>query len=312
MVNPARASSGSDSISSSVDKVFLDCFEKQMNSLKAIGLTVAAGRSQSTLLFGLPGNGRTFALRTVMSLLARDHSSAFASILNVTPASLFGIVKSLDGLTNPFEAISKQSIAAKRPTLLCFEEIDAYSPPHILLEARPLESGSDFSRSFSNSVLTSEFASFLDRIMIEERIWVVGIVNSPGDCAPAIIQRFTIPIFFGMPELNAIEAIIGNMLGTNRGKAIGRLLVRKTSEFGIYLSFNALIYACNEVNREKTLKELSDEDIVSRILAFRGSGITAESVKRYERINSGFINVSLNEAMPFWSKELKRLEVEHS
>jgi len=308
MTESHRSPSGVGHIAADVERAFMVCYEKQMQALEAIGLTVASGRSQSTLLFGLPGNGRMFALSATLDHIVRDHDKAIASYNHYTAAFLLRIVQSLDTrFADPFDHVLRTSMLAKRPTMICFEEIDAISHGPILLEeARSLRSESDFS---SYSVLTSQFVSLLDKLMKVNKIWIVGIANSPGECDPAIIQRFRIPIFFGIPNLKGMEAIISNTLKARRSKAVARLLFRKTSEFGIYLSMNSIVNACREIHKErKALDDLSDDDMVSRILASYGSGIAAESVRRYERTNSGFINVCLNETLPFWSKELKRFE----
>lgn len=274
------------------ERIFVSCYEKQMRALAAIGLTAASGRSQSTLLFGLPGSGKTSALNALTRILERDFGKSFY-FHYIESTRFFSQRRSEPGPSkDPFEEI-RRSIS-KRPAMICFDEIDIISRPRIELD-------------FFGFLLMNQFAMFLDNIMTENETWVIGVANSPGECDPAIMQRFRIPVFFDLPDLDVIEAIIGNMLGKGRNKAVARLLLRKTSEIGIHLSLHALLSACRELNREKeALNEWPDEDIVSRILAIRGSGIPAESLRNYERINAGFIKVSLNEALPFWSKELER------
>lgn len=275
-------------------------YDMQIEALTGIGLFVNKGYSQTVLVFGFPGTGKSevpFVLvRSLMETFRVPFSLTMVNCDNIAiELSIPTRKRLLKELDNAIDTATKNL-----PALICFDEIDALSA------ALPTE------KTIAGTV-SRWLRRFLDDVQRSDQTLVLAITNYPRNIDPAVFRRLRIPVYFDLPSLEVIEKIIQSRLGLSKSGSIAQLLSRRMSEFGLVQLGADVIRACEELKKSAEaldLDKMSDDEIANSLITLAGPGATREMVEKYIHDHSSLIQLSLNAVIPFWRRYARREHTE--
>jgi SpoVK/Ycf46/Vps4 family AAA+-type ATPase len=184
------------------------------------------------LLFGPPGNGKTYLAKAAAANCGAVFFSVSASALT---SKWHG--ESEKVLRTLFEVAHQAS-----PSIIFLDEIDS------VLSSRG-EGEHEASRR-----LKTEFLVQFDGITASQggssaanRVIVLGATNRPFDLDDAVIRRFPLRLFIPLPSADARANLIGNLLRQHKTKMAEKELAALGKQFDGY-SFSDLTNVCKEAS----------------------------------------------------------------
>uniref|UniRef100_UPI00358EA393 spastin-like n=1 Tax=Myxine glutinosa TaxID=7769 RepID=UPI00358EA393 len=234
--------------------------------------------ARGLLLFGPPGNGKTLLAKAVASVCNATFFSISASSLTSK------YVGEGEKLVRALFAVAKEL----HPSIIFIDEMDS-----LLCERK--EGEHEASRR-----LKTEFLMQFDGIHSngEERVLVMGATNRPQELDEAVLRRFPKRIYVDMPDEEARNQILKNLLEKHGGplcdKDILRLSRMTTGYSGSDLTALAKDAALGPI-RELTvdqvksmdamkIRSISMKDFVESLKKIRGS-VNMQSLKAFQEWN---------------------------
>ncbi|CEL94577.1 unnamed protein product [Vitrella brassicaformis CCMP3155] len=199
---------------------------------------------KGVLLFGPPGNGKTFIARAVASQCRATFFTVSASSLT---SRWFG---EGEKLVRALFAVARK----RQPSVVFIDEVDS------LLSARSQNEHDAMRR------LKTEFLIAFDGVTSskQDRILVLGATNRPMDLDEAALRRFPKRIFIPLPEPATRKALIMKLLGKNKHDLKGRALDRLVADTDGY-SASDLTALCSEASLGPIREYSSDPAALARI-----------------------------------------------
>ncbi|WP_303674316.1 ATP-binding protein [Vampirovibrio chlorellavorus] len=179
--------------------------------------------ASGVLLYGPPGNGKTFFAKAVAE-------EAGANFLEIHPSSIASpyIHETSKFIGEAFDAAAKMAKKTKRPTVLLIDEVDAMAPQ------RQGES--------VNLHHNEEVAEFLNQLneCARKNVFVVATTNLPDMLDPALVRsgRMNAKIYVGAPDEASRQQVLGMYLQKRAAHVLDEQidvagLARKTQGYSI-------------------------------------------------------------------------------
>lgn len=191
---------GMESLKSDLNRLLVDQL-KNPQIYKDYGLE---NSSSGVLLYGPPGNGKTFFAKA----LAEEANANFLEIHPSTIASPY-IHQTSKMIGGAFDAAAEAAKKSKKPTVLLIDEVDAVAP----------QRGGDVSSNHNNE----EVAEFLNQLneCSDKNVFVVATTNLPDRLDPALVRsgRMNAKIYVGAPDQASREQVLKHYL-TKRSPSV--------------------------------------------------------------------------------------------
>lgn len=153
--------------------------------------------ASGVLLYGPPGNGKTFFAKAV----AEEAGANFLEIHPSTIASPY-IHQTSKFISEAFDAAAAAAKKSRKPTVLLIDEVDAVAPQRM----------GDSSNNHNNE----EVAEFLNQLneCATKNVFVVATTNLPDNLDPALIRsgRMNAKIYVGAPDEKSRAQVINQYL----------------------------------------------------------------------------------------------------
>lgn len=225
---------GMEGLKSDLNRLLVDQIQNPQ-LYKDYGLENSAS---GMLLYGPPGNGKTFFAKAV----AEEAGANFLEIYPSTIGSPF-IHETSKFIGESFDAAAEMAKKTKRPTVLLIDEVDAMAP----------QQGGDSVNTHHNE----EVAEFLNQLneCAQKNVFVVATTNLPAMLDPALVRsgRMNAKIYVGAPDEPSRKQVldmylkqrsaqvladgmdVGNLAGKTHGYSIADLkeLVNQASRFAL-------------------------------------------------------------------------------
>jgi ATP-dependent Zn protease len=172
---------GMEGLKSDLNRLLVDQI-KNPQIYKDYGLEHSAS---GVLLYGPPGNGKTFFAKAVAE-------EAGANFLEIHPSTIGSpyIHETSKFIGEAFDAAAKMAQKSKRPTVVLIDEVDAVAP----------QRGGDSLNTHHNE----EVAEFLNQLneCARKNVFVVATTNLPDMLDPALVRsgRMNAKIYVGPPD----------------------------------------------------------------------------------------------------------------
>lgn len=210
---------GMEGLKSDLNRLLVDQI-KHPQIYKDYGLEHSAS---GVLLYGPPGNGKTFFAKAVAE-------EAGANFLEIHPSSIASpyIHETSKFIGEAFDAAAKVAQKTKRPTVLLIDEVDAVAPQ------RQGES--------VNLHHNEEVAEFLNQLneCARKNVFVVATTNLPDMLDPALVRsgRMNAKIYVGAPDEASRQQVLGMYLQKRAAHVLDEQidvagLARKTQGYSI-------------------------------------------------------------------------------
>jgi ATP-dependent 26S proteasome regulatory subunit len=184
---------GMESLKADLNRLLVEPLKKP-KLYKDYGLQHSAS---GVLLYGPPGNGKTYFAKAV----AEEAGANFLEIHPSTIASPY-IHQTSKLISEAFDAAATAAKKTKKPTVLLIDEVDAVAPQRL--------------GEFSNSHHNEEVAEFLNQLneCASKNVFVVATTNLPDQLDPALIRsgRMNARIYVGAPDEKSREQVIQQYL----------------------------------------------------------------------------------------------------
>lgn len=210
---------GMESLKGDLNRLLVDQL-KNPQIYKDYGLE---NSSSGVLLYGPPGNGKTFFAKA----LAEEANANFLEIHPSTIASPY-IHQTSKMIGGAFDAAAEAAKKSKKPTVLLIDEVDAVAP----------QRGGDVSSNHNNE----EVAEFLNQLneCSGKNVFVVATTNLPDRLDPALVRsgRMNSKIYVGAPDQASREQVLKHYLAKRSPSVIDEKLdlsevARKTEGYSI-------------------------------------------------------------------------------